>query len=128
MTFRIKRAYEPATNRDGIRVLVDRLWPRGVRKVDANLAHWMRDVAPSTGLRRWFDHEPERFAEFGRRYKKELAGTAALKELRKLGKGKVVTLVYAARDPRVNHACVLLSVLRARPRTRLRGASRASRK
>jgi uncharacterized protein YeaO (DUF488 family) len=126
MTFRIKRAYEPATNTDGRRVLVDRLWPRGVRKVDAKLTLWMKDVAPSAKLRLWFDHEPERFAEFARRYKKELTGSAALKELRKLGKGKVVTLVYAARDPLVNHARVLLSALRGRSTARSPTASRAS--
>ena len=114
MTFRIKRAYEPATTRDGTRVLVDRLWPRGVSKVNAHVALWMKDVAPSAELRRWFDHEPDRLAQFSRRYKKELMGNAALKELRKLGRGNLVTLVYAARDPLVNHACVLLQVLRGR--------------
>ena len=127
MTFRIKRAYDPATNADGTRVLVDRLWPRGVRKVDAKLTLWMKDVAPSAKLRLWFGHEPERFAEFSRRYKKELAGSEALKELRKLGKGKAVTLVYAARDPLVNHARVLLSVLGARARPRPPAPSRTSR-
>jgi uncharacterized protein YeaO (DUF488 family) len=124
MTFRIKRAYEPATTRDGMRVLVDRLWPRGVSKVNAHVALWMKDVAPSTELRRWFDHEPDRLAEFSRRYKKELTGNAALKELRKLGRGNHVTLVYAARDPLVNHACVLLQVLRRRLQAGSPAASR----
>jgi uncharacterized protein YeaO (DUF488 family) len=111
MTFRIKRVYEPAKPADGIRVLVDRLWPRGVKKADAHLDHWMKDVAPSAPLRLWFGHRPERFAEFGKRYKKELVGNAELAELRKLGRAKVVTLLYGAHDPDVNHAAVLRSVL-----------------
>jgi uncharacterized protein YeaO (DUF488 family) len=119
MTFRIKRVYEPATAADGTRVLVDRLWPRGVHKANAKLEHWMKDVAPSTDLRRWFDHKPERFPEFSRRYKKELRGTAALKDLRKLGQGKVVTLLYGAHDPHINHASVLLSMLRGRAQARV---------
>src|SRR3954452_22853316 len=78
MTFQIKRVYEAATPADGTRVLVDRLWPRGLRKADAKWMYWMKDVAPSPELRRWFGHEPERFAEFSRRYKKELRENAAL--------------------------------------------------
>jgi uncharacterized protein YeaO (DUF488 family) len=112
MTFQIKRVYEPAIAADGTRVLVDRLWPRGIRKADAKWAQWMKDVAPSPDLRRWFDHQPERFAEFTHRYKRELRGTAALEQLRKLGQKNVVTLLYAAHDPHINHAAVLLSVLR----------------
>ncbi|MEJ0037735.1 MAG: DUF488 family protein [Gammaproteobacteria bacterium] len=114
MTFRIKRVYEPAIEADGMRILVDRLWPRGVSKVNAHLTQWLKDVAPSPELRRWFDHKPERFAEFSRRYEKELEDSAALKELRKLGRNEVVTLVYGARDPEINHARVLLTLLRAR--------------
>ncbi|HEX3502508.1 MAG TPA: DUF488 family protein, partial [Xanthobacteraceae bacterium] len=97
---------------DGVRVLVDRLWPRGVKKSSAHLDHWMKDVAPSTSLRSWFGHKPERFAEFSKRYKKELSGNAELAELRKLGRSARVTLLYGARDPEVNHAVVLQSVLR----------------
>ena len=74
MTFQIKRIYEPAQPSDGIRVLIDRLWPRGVKKSTAHLDHWMKDVAPSPRLRLWFGHRPERFVEFGQRYKKELNG------------------------------------------------------
>ena len=107
MTFQIKRVYEPAKSSDGIRVLVDRLWPRGIKKSDARLDHWMKDVAPSPRLRLWFDHKPERFTEFSKRYKKELVGNPAVPELRKLGKGALVTLLYGARDPQVNHAVVL---------------------
>ena len=117
MTFKIKRVYEPATPADGMRVLVDRLWPRGVKKTDAHLALWMKDVAPSTKLRVAFNHEAEKFPQFRRGYTKELAGNPAVTELRKLGQRQRVTLVYGARDPKVNHALVLQSVLR-------RGASR----
>jgi uncharacterized protein YeaO (DUF488 family) len=114
VTFQIKRAYEPASTQDGVRVLVDRLWPRGVKKNDAHLAAWMKDVAPSPRLRLWFDHKAERLAEFQRRYQTELTGNPALGELRKLGRGQLVTLVYAARDPQVNHAVVLMSALRGK--------------
>ena len=114
MTFQIKRVYEPASPSDGIRVLVDRLWPRGVRKADARVAVWMKDVAPSPQLRLWFHHDPERFAEFRRRYTSELKGNPAVAELRKLGKSKRVTLLYAAHDPTVNHALVLQAALSRR--------------
>ena len=114
MSFRIKRVYEPSSADDGQRVLVDRLWPRGLRKADARLTLWLKDVAPSPALRVWFGHDPARFAEFSRRYRKELAGLPALTELRQLGKKNQVTLLYAAHDPDVNHAAVLLSVLRGR--------------
>ena len=124
MAFQIKRIYEPAKPSDGIRVLVDRLWPRGVKKATAHLDHWMKDVAPSPRLRLWFGHRPERFAEFGKRYKKELNGNPELAELRKLGRGALVTLLYGARDPQVNHALVLQSVLRkARTTKRKRKAA-----
>lgn len=114
MTFRIKRVYESASPSDGKRILVDRLWPRGLKKTDAALDEWMKDVAPSVPLRLWFGHDPDRFAEFGRKYKAELAKNPALAELRELGKGKVVTLLYAAHDPKINHAVVLQSVLQAK--------------
>lgn len=125
MTFQIKRIYEPAKRSDGVRVLVDRLWPRGVRKSNAHIDRWMKNVAPSPRLRVWFGHSPERFAEFKKRYGKELAGNPELAELRRLGKGRLVTLLYGARDPDVNHAVVLAGVLRkgARP-TRTQEPSR----
>jgi uncharacterized protein YeaO (DUF488 family) len=113
MTFRIKRVYEPPAKSDGMRVLVDKLWPRGLKKTNAKLDLWMKEVAPSTELRKWFGHEPEKFAEFKRRYKKELSKDA-LNELRKLGKGKTVTLLYGAKDPEQNQAAVLLALLRGR--------------
>jgi len=114
MAFQIKRVYEPAAAADGIRVLVDRLWPRGMKKSAAELAFWMKDLAPSPRLRLWFDHRPERFAEFSHRYRAELKGNSQLLELRKLGKSKRVTLLYGARDPGVNHAVVLQRVLSGR--------------
>ena len=112
MAVKIKRVYEPVAATDGLRVLVDRLWPRGVKKAAANLAFWMKDVAPSPKLRVWFGHRPERFKEFGGRYRKELDGNPAVGELRKLARRQRVTLLYAARDPTVNHAVVLAAVLR----------------
>jgi uncharacterized protein YeaO (DUF488 family) len=111
MTFRIKRVYEKPAATDGMRVLVDRLWPRGLKKTDAKIDLWLKEVAPSTELRRWFGHEPERFSEFKRRYNKELS-KEAFAELRKLGRGKTVTLLYGARDPEMNQAAVLLAILR----------------
>jgi uncharacterized protein YeaO (DUF488 family) len=114
MTFRIKRVYESASAADGKRILVDRLWPRGLKKADAALDVWMKDIAPSVPLRRWFGHDPDRFGEFGRKYTAELAKNPALPELRQLGKGKLVTLLYAARDPQVNHAVVLQSALQSK--------------
>jgi uncharacterized protein YeaO (DUF488 family) len=114
MTFQIKRVYDPVAADDGQRVLVDRLWPRGLRKTDAHLDLWMKEIAPSTALRSWFDHDPDKFAEFSTRYRKELAGLEALGALRQLGKKGKITLLYAAHDPKVNHATVLLSVLKGR--------------
>jgi uncharacterized protein YeaO (DUF488 family) len=111
MPFQIKRIYESSQPSDGTRVLVDRLWPRGVKKTDAHLDAWMKDVAPSTELRLWFGHIPARFDEFRRRYETELTDNPSVGELRKLGRGRQVTLLYAAHDPKVNHALVLRSVL-----------------
>jgi len=111
MAFRIKRVYDPPAKSDGMRVLVDKLWPRGLKKTDAKLDLWMKEVAPSTELRKWFGHEPEKFAEFKRRYKKELS-KEALGELRKLGNGKTVTLLYGAKDAEMNQAAVLLALLK----------------
>ncbi len=113
MAFRIKRIYEKPASTDGTRVLVDRLWPRGLKKTDAKIDLWMKEVAPSAELRKWFGHEPERFAEFKRRYKKELSKDA-FAELRNLGKDKTVTLLYGAKDPEMNQAAVLLALLHKR--------------
>lgn len=108
----IKRVYEPPSPRDGVRVLVDRLWPRGLSKGDAAVDHWMKELAPSTKLRRWFGHDPTRWQEFRRRYRAELKGKAELvEELRGIMGNRRLTLVYAARDERHNQAVVLREVL-----------------
>jgi uncharacterized protein YeaO (DUF488 family) len=109
---RIKRIYDARTAADGYRALVDRLWPRGISKTRAALDAWLVELAPSTALRQWFGHEPGRFAEFARRYRAELrAQRRTLDELRARAVRGRVTLLYAARDARVNHAAVLRDVL-----------------
>ncbi|HEY3916150.1 MAG TPA: DUF488 family protein [Stellaceae bacterium] len=108
----LKRAYLPPAPSDGVRVLVDRLWPRGVSKADAAIDQWVKDLAPSTELRRWFGHDPERWSEFRRRYHAELGDKAAqLDELRGLARKGTVTLVFAAREEERNDAVVLRDVL-----------------
>jgi uncharacterized protein YeaO (DUF488 family) len=108
MNLQIKRAYEPAAPADGARYLVDRLWPRGVRKEALALTGWLKDVAPSDALRRWFGHRPERWAEFRRRYRAELrTKPEALRPLAEALRRGPVTLVYGARDRERNHAVVL---------------------
>lgn len=108
----IKRIYDAPAESDGYRVLVDRLWPRGVAKERAAIDSWMKDVAPSPELRIWFGHDPAKFAEFREHYQTELAQNPAVAELRKLAKNnKTVTLLYGAKDPKINHATVLLDFL-----------------
>jgi uncharacterized protein YeaO (DUF488 family) len=110
---RLKRAYEPASVEDGYRVLVDRLWPRGVSKQQAKLNEWEKELSPSSELRDWFGHEPGRFAEFRRRYIDELRANAPrLKELRRRARIGTLTLVYSAHDSEHNDAVVLAEVLR----------------
>lgn len=108
-----KRIYAPVTNDDGCRILVDRLWPRGLRKTAAAIDHWFKTIAPSDELRRWFGHDPDRFAEFRRRYRAELdANTAAVAELLALARQHdTLTLLYAARNTEHNHALVLAEYL-----------------
>jgi uncharacterized protein YeaO (DUF488 family) len=109
---RLKRAYEPARTADGRRVLVDRIWPRGVSREQARLDEWARELAPSTGLRRWFAHDPARFEEFRRRYESELAAHGEkLRELRRHARQGTLTLVYGARDTEHNDAVVLAELL-----------------
>lgn len=113
-TFHIKRIYAPAEKSDGRRVLVDRLWPRGVSREEAALDLWLKEIAPSPELRKWFDHVPERFAEFTQRYRRELDGNPEpVARLRAMRADGGVTLLYAARDPRINHAVVLADYLAA---------------
>jgi len=108
----IKRVYEAAEPGDGYRVLVDRLWPRGVTHDRAALDLWLKDVAPSPALRTWWDHDPARLDEFATRYRAELDENPAVDQLRHvLQEHDRVTLVYAAHDPRVNHAAVLRDYL-----------------
>lgn len=109
---RVRRIYAPATEEDGARVLVDRLWPRGVSKTRAALALWCKDAAPSTELRQWFGHDPERWAEFRRRYVAELrTREAALRPIRDLARAGPVTLLFGARDEQHNEAVVLRDFL-----------------
>ena len=107
-----RRAYEPPTADDGYRVLVDRIWPRGVKKVDLDIAEWMRHLAPSDELRDWFGHEPPKWPEFQKRYRAELAENPAVEELRALiATHDPVTLLYSAHDEAENQAVVLLDFL-----------------
>ena len=113
MDVRLKRAYEPASAKDGYRVLIDRLWPRGISKKQAKLDEWAKELAPSSQLREWFGHEPSRFPEFRRRYIDELREDAPrLKELRRRARMSTLTLVYSAHDSEHNDAVVLAEVLR----------------
>jgi len=114
MDVRLKRAYESAESADGYRVLVDRLWPRGVSRQRAELASWEKELAPSTELRQWFGHEPSRFEEFRQRYIAELRGhRPRLTALRRQARAGTLTLVYGARDSEHNEAVVLAHVLRS---------------
>jgi uncharacterized protein YeaO (DUF488 family) len=112
---RIKRIYEPADASDGVRVLVDRLWPRGVAREGSGIDEWLRDVAPSDALRRWYGHEPERQPEFRRRYLEELAAGPAADALGRLkdvaGGTRTLTLLTATRTPDISHAAVLRDLL-----------------
>ena len=119
MDIRLKRAHEPATPDDGWRVLIDRLWPRGVSRQRAKLDAWEKDLAPSTELRQWFGHEPSRFQEFLCRYKGELQDKRdRLSDLRRRARAGTLTLIYSAHDTEHNDAVVLAEVLRrGLPRT-----------
>jgi uncharacterized protein YeaO (DUF488 family) len=111
----IKRAYEGATADDGRRFLVERLWPRGVRKADLAIEAWLKDAAPTAELRKWYGHDPEKWPEFQKRYRAELGANAdAWRPLLDAARGDDVTLVYAARDTERNSASVLRDVLTER--------------
>jgi uncharacterized protein YeaO (DUF488 family) len=115
----VKRVYEPVTKSDGFRLLVDRLWPRGLSKENAHIDLWLRDIGPSTALRKWFNHDPARWAEFRRRYDAELKEKATLlATIKKHAKTKPVTLLYSAKDEQHNQAVALRSFLLKRPSTR----------
>ena len=108
----MKRVYEPPSSEDGMRILVDRLWPRGLRKDEARIDLWLKEIAPSTALRKWFGHNPERWEEFRRRYREELRrNIPALAELRELTAKHNVTLIFSAHDLAHNNALVLRDML-----------------
>jgi uncharacterized protein YeaO (DUF488 family) len=109
---KIKRIYDPPADDDGLRVLVDRLWPRGIKKIDAKVDLWAKQIAPTTELRKWFDHDPEKFEEFRSRYAREFESNAdAVKQIIDAAGNRAITLLYAARDTTYNHATVLRSLL-----------------
>ena len=117
---RVRRVYEKRLPEDGTRVLVDRLWPRGLARADADLDDWCKDVAPSTELRKWYSHEPERFEEFGHRYSVELEDperAGAVAHLRDLMSDQTLTLLTATTRPEISEAVVLAAILRRPPPT-----------
>ena len=112
---KLKRAYDPSVAEDGTRILIDRLWPRGVKKVDAAIDEWIKDIAPSTALRKWFGHDPARWQEFRNRYAAEIREHRdSIGKLRALARQGPVTLVYAAHDETLNDAVALRSFLLGR--------------
>jgi uncharacterized protein YeaO (DUF488 family) len=112
---RIKRVYEPAAPADGARVLVDRIWPRGMTREDAHIDAWIKEIAPSSALRRWFGHDPEKWPEFRARYSAELKKNPAIGELWEMAaKKKTITLLYGAKDSLHNNAVVLRDFLQGR--------------
>jgi len=115
MKLQLKRAYESPTKGDGTRLLVDRLWPRGVTKESAKIDHWLKEIAPSTVLRKWFSHDPAKWTEFRRRYWRELdQNESAVTQLKDFLRGKSVTLVYGAKDTEHNHAVALKEYLESK--------------
>jgi uncharacterized protein YeaO (DUF488 family) len=114
-TVRVGRVYDELAGQDGVRVLVDRVWPRGLTKAQAGLDEWCKQVAPSDGLRKWYGHAPQRFDEFRRRYRAELDGaeqSAALAHLRELADDQPLTLLTASKDPEISQAVILAELLR----------------
>lgn len=112
---KLKRVYESPSPEDGLRVLVDRVWPRGLTKEHAAVDLWAKEVAPSTELRKWFGHDPAKWKQFQIRYRKELQeNRAALHELKRQCKGHIVTLIYGARDEEHNQAVALKQILTGR--------------
>lgn len=111
-SLKTKRIYEEPADEDGYRVLVDRLWPRGVSKKEARLDEWMKDIAPSTELRKWFDHDPDKFDKFKKRYEAELSEKKeVIEHLVEKSEQQPVSLLYAAKDETHNHAVVLRQFL-----------------
>lgn len=112
MAIKIKRIYEPVAEADGYRILIDRLWPRGIKKEGARIDKWLKDIAPTTALRKWFNHEPEKWELFILKYHTEINGSSALKELHSdMLKHPTVTLLFAAKDQQHNHALALMQII-----------------
>lgn len=116
MDIRTKRAYDKPAGRDGCRILVDRIWPRGVSKETARIDKWLKEVAPSTNLRKWFGHDPEKWTEFKKRYYVELKDNQAVDDILQTARERPVTLVYAAKDQEHNNAVALKEYLEKRGR------------
>ncbi|MGI6497432.1 MAG: DUF488 domain-containing protein [Oscillospiraceae bacterium] len=118
MAIQIKRIYDPFEENDGMRLLVDRLWPRGISKDNARLDGWIKELAPSTPLREWFGHKTERFEEFSALYQTELDANAeaqsAVRQLLLQSRENTVTLLYGAKDPNINHAIILKAYLESK--------------
>lgn len=111
-TIKIKRVYEAAEKTDGYRILVDRLWPRGLKKEDVPYDEWNKDITPSTALRKWFGHKAENFARFAELYRAELKGkTSELQRIKAIANTQPITLLYAAKDKNINHAKILLEAI-----------------
>ncbi|WP_208645559.1 DUF488 domain-containing protein [Mucilaginibacter endophyticus] len=112
MDIKVKRVYEPYDKTDGVRILVDRLWPRGIKKEDAHIDEWFKEIAPSNELRKWYNHEPEKFDAFNKKYQAEINSTKALDELVDYIKAhKTVTLVFSSKELKLNNAVVLKSII-----------------
>lgn len=119
LSITIKRIYEAPSKEDGFRILIDRVWPRGVTKEQAKLDEWNKNIAPSMALRKWFDHREERFKEFARRYETELSDAQEdLERIRDIAKNKEVCLLYGAKNEEFNQAVVLQCILRYRKVTK----------
>ncbi len=109
---KIKRIYDPASPQDGKRIYIDRLWPRGMKKEEVKIDEWLKEISPSDDLRKWFGHDPSKYAEFKRRYTKELQKySEILEKIKKEGKRKTVTLLFSAKDEEHNNATVMREIL-----------------
>ncbi len=109
---KIKRIYDPASSDDGKRIYIDRLWPRGMKKEEVKIDEWLKEISPSDSLRKWFGHDPAKYAEFKRRYTKELEKhPEILERIRKEGKKETVTLLFSAKDVEHNNATVMRELL-----------------
>lgn len=130
MNVKLKRAYEPVDKKkDGKRILVDRLWPRGLTKAKAGIDLWLKEIAPSHELRQWFAHDPEKWAEFQRRYRAELkANPEPLATLRKAASRGPITLIYAAKDETHNEAALLQAMLSRKPARRKKASAKRVKK